>query len=303
MSLDGGMSMETILQILFNSLEKGSIYALAALGIILIIRTSFTVNFAFGRIGMFTAFITVYFMNHILSSIWLGAVVGIISAIVIGLIVDMVVLRHAHKVDIIGKQIVTLGLIIIISGITPLLFGINPFHLPKFINYVGQSDSLTIMNASIEYNGLFTVGIGLIFMVCLFFFIQKTKWGLAVRATASNEPTARLMGVPTKIVTMSAWAIAGAFGALAAIMIAPSVNVKPDMMDSIQVIALIACVLGGFQTFYGPVIGAYLIAFSRNVFTYYISSVWGESLMYVLILLFIVFRPQGLIGKKIVKKV
>lgn len=295
--------METILQILFNSLEKGSIYALAALGIILIIRTSFTVNFAFSRIAALTAFITVFFMEMMHVSIWIGVLAGILSAVMIGFIVDFFVIRRAQKVDIIGKQIVTFGLIIIISGITPLLFGIEPQKLGRFINYIGSSDSFSIGSASIKYNGILTIGIGIVLMLALFLFIQKTKWGLAIRATASNETTARLMGVPTKIVTMVAWAIAGIFGTLAAVFIAPSIGVKPDMLDSIQVIGLIAVILGGFQTFYGPVLGAYLIAFSRNILTYYVSSVWGESLMYVLILMFIVFRPHGLIGKKIVKKV
>jgi hypothetical protein len=72
---------------------------------------------------------------------------------------------------------------------------------------------------------------------------------------------------------------------------------------NIPLVALIACVLGGFQTFYGPILGAYIIAIGTNLLTFYVNSVWGTQIMYLLILLFVVFRPQGLIGKKIVKKV
>ena len=74
-------------------------------------------------------------------------------------------------------------------------------------------------------------------------------------------------------------------------------------MDSVQVNAFIACVLGGFQTFYGPVIGAYIIAVLTNLFSYYISSVWGTQLLYLLIIVFLCIRPVGLIGKKTIKKV
>lgn len=70
-----------------------------------------------------------------------------------------------------------------------------------------------------------------------------------------------------------------------------------------RVSALIACVLGGFQTFYGPVIGAYIIAVLNNMMLYYVSSVWGQQIVYLLIILFIVFKPVGLVGKKVTKKV
>jgi branched-chain amino acid transport system permease protein len=86
-------------------------------------------------------------------------------------------------------------------------------------------------------------------------------------------------------------------------MNAPTTTVTPNLMDSVQLNALIACVLGGFQTFYGPVLGAYIIGIVKNLFVYYISSVWGDQLLYISILIFIVFRPHGLIGKKVIKKV
>ena len=74
-------------------------------------------------------------------------------------------------------------------------------------------------------------------------------------------------------------------------------------MDMVQVSALIACVLGGFQTFYGPVIGAYIIAVLNNMLLYYVDSTWGSQIMYLIIIIFIVFKPVGLIGKKVTKKV
>jgi branched-chain amino acid transport system permease protein len=140
-------------------------------------------------------------------------------------------------------------------------------------------------------------------MGVLFYVLQKTKMGLAVRTTASNEPVARLMGVPTRRVTLAAWALAGVLGCLSGVMIAPTTTVTTSLMDAVQVNALFGCVLGGFQTFYGPVLGAYIIGIGRNFLVYYVSSIWGEQIMYLLILIFLIFRPNGLIGKKFVKKV
>lgn len=291
--------MDTFIQVILRSLETGSIYALAALGIIIVFRTSLVVNFAQGVIGMFNAFVVTYCFNSIGLPLWLAIIGGVISSIIMGLLIDVIIIRHTKKVSPDAKQIITLGLMMIILGITPLFFGVDPLRLPRLI----ESGDIKLLGASISYNGLFNITFGLAVMATLFYILQKTKWGLAVRTTASNEYTAKLMGVPTKTVTMGAWAVAAALGVLSGVMVAPMTSVTLNLMDEVQVIGLIACVLGGFQTFYGAVIGAYIIGISRNLLLYYGSSVWGGQILYILILLFLVFRPHGLIGKKIVKKV
>lgn len=291
--------MSTFFQILFSSLETGSVYALAALGIIIIFRTSKTTNFAQGSIGMFNAFSATFALINLGLPAWLGALVGMITAFLTGILVDLVIIRRAKKTSAVSKQIITFGVLMLFVGVAPMIFGSAPLNYPRFI----ETGSVVIFGATISYNAILNIVVGLSIMGGLFYFLQKTKWGLAVRVTASNEQTARLMGVPTSMVTMGAWAIAAALGTLAALMLAPAITVNVSMMDNVQTNALIACVLGGFQTFYGPVIGAYLIGITKNVLIYYVSSTWGEPLLFTLILLFIVIRPNGIIGKKIIKKV
>lgn len=291
--------MSTFLQLLFSSIESGSVYALASLGIIIIFRTSRMANFAQGSLGMFNAFIATYFLILTNCPTWLAAIIGMITAFGFGVLVDLIIMRRAKKVSAVSKQIITFGIIMLFLGIAPMIFGTSPLSFPRFL----KNGTISIAQASVTHNAILNISVGLAIMVFLFFFLQKTKWGLAVRVTASNEQTAQLMGVPTKKVTMGAWAVAAALGTLSALMLAPAITVNVSMMDNIQVNALIACVLGGFQTFYGPVIGAYAIGLSKNLLSYYISSTWGEAIMYTFILIFIVFRPNGIIGKKVVKKV
>ena len=291
--------MSTFLQVILRSLETGSIYSLAALAIIIVYRTSNTVNFSQGAIGMFNTFVVTYLFGSIGVPLWLAIIGGVISAIIMGLLIDVLIIRHTKKVSAVAKQIITLGLMMIILGITPLLFGVDPLRLTRLM----ESGDIVMLGASISHNGLFNIVFGLAVMASLFYILQKTKWGLAVRTTASNEYTAKLMGVPTKMVTMGAWAVAAVLGVLSGAMVAPMTSVTLNLMDDIQINALIACVLGGFRTFYGPVIGAYIIGISRNLLLYYVSSIWGEQILYILILLFLIVRPFGLIGKKIVKKV
>lgn len=295
--------MGTFIEIILRSFEYGSIYALAALSIILIFRTSNITNFAQGVLGMFNTYIVAKAVQTFNIPIYFAVFIGMASALLLGFIIDFVVIRRANHISPVSKQIITLGLISIILGIAPMVFGVYDMSLPKFI----PTGSLNLLGASISYNALLNIGLGIVIMLAMFYILQKTKWGLAVRTTASNERTARLMGVPTKTVTMIAWGVAGALSVLAGVMTAPFSNVSLTFMNDVQVIALLACVLGGFQTFYGPVIGAYIIAIGSNLLQFYMKTppgtIWGKPLLYILILVFLVVRPFGLFGKRTVKKV
>ena len=289
----------TLLQILLRSLETGGIYALAALGIIIIFRTSNITHFAQGAMGMFNTYLAAVLVDLMDLPLGIGVVAAILMAVILGCLVDFIIIRRVKKVAPITKQILTLGLIMVFVGLAPMVFGVDPLSLPKF----SPAGHIPVAGTKLSYNGLLNIALGIIIMLVLFYVLQKTKMGIAIRTTASNEPVARLMGVPTRNVTLFAWALAAVLGALAGIMNAPSTTVTTGVMDTVQINALIACVLGGFQTFYGPILGAYIIAIGSNLLNFYVSSVWGTQIMYLLILLFVVFRPQGLIGKKIVKKV
>lgn len=290
--------MSIFIQIFLNSLEAGGIYALAALGIILIFRTSNTTNYAQGSLSMFNAFIATYILLGTGLPPYVVAVLGMLSAFLVGVLVDRIVIANAQKVNPVAKQIITLGLIMIFLGLAPMIFGTDPLQFPRFIY-----GSHTIMGATISYNAIVNISVGIVIMLFLFIMLQKSKWGLSVRATASNEIVAKMMGIPTSLITMASWAIAAALGTLSALMLAPTTSVSISMMDGVQIIAFLACVLGGFQTFHGPVVAAYIIGFSSNFISYYISSTWSDSILYILILIVILFKPTGLFGKKIVKKV
>lgn len=291
--------MSIFIQIFLRSLETGSVYALAALGIILVFRTSNITNFSQGALGMFNTFVVVSIFNNFGVPLWVAIIGGLISALLIGMMIDLVIIRHTKKVSPVAKQIITLGLIMILVGLAPIFFGVDPLNLPRLI----PEGNLTLVGANISYNGLFNILFGLMVMGGLFYILQYTKVGLAIRTTASNEYTARLMGVPTKTVTLGAWAVGSMLGVISGVMIAPTTTVTLNLMDVVQINAFVAAVLGGFQTFYGPVVGAYIIGVVSNLLLFYVSPVWGGQILYVLILLFLTVRPYGLFGKKVVKKV
>lgn len=293
--------MSDLIGVILRSLEYGSFYALAALGIILVYKTSYTTNFAQATIGMFSTYFVAKLIHDYGFSLYLALPIGIVSAIAIGVLIDVVIIRNANKVSPIGKQIITLGITSILLGIAPMLFGVYNLNMPRLI----PQGEANILGASISYNGLFNIGFGAFVMVVLFVIIQRTKLGLAIRTTASNEMIARMMGVPSKSITMLSWAIAGVLALLSGVMTAPYSSVSLTFMNDIQITAFLAAVLGGFQTFYGAVIASYLISVVLNVYQVYMpmGTVWGKPVIYGLLLLVMYFRPYGIFGKKMVKKV
>lgn len=291
--------MAEILRIIFNSLETGSAYALAALGIVLIFRTSKTTNFAQGMIGALNAYVAAYVALNQGLSIWVVTVIALFTAFLTGITIDTLMIRPAKKVLPVSKQIITLGIIMIILGIIPFVFGVNNFQLASFF----PTGSIDILGATLRFNTIFVITVSFAVMGFMFWFIQKTKWGLAIRVTASDEETSKLMGVPTATVTMLSWAAAAMLATLAALFVAPRVSVYPNMLLNVQISAFFASTLGGFSTFLGPVVGSYIIAFLRNFTTFYISDIWGNVIVYVGILVFLYFRPYGIFGKKPQKKV
>lgn len=293
--------MSEMLEVILRSLEYGSIYALASLGIVLVYKTSYTANFAQGMIAVFSTYVVAKLVNDSGVNFYLAILCGILSAIFLGVGIDFLVIRPAKNVDPIGKQILTLGMTSILLGIAPMIFGVYNLNMPKFI----QTGVFTILGAQMTYNGLVDMLIGFVAMVGMFYVLQKTKLGLAIKTTASNETVSRMMGVSTKNITMFSWATAGVFSLLSGIMAAPYSTVSLTFMNDILIIAFLACILGGFQTFYGAVIASYLIAVVLNLYQVYMpnGTVLGVPIVYALLLVVMYFKPYGLFGKEVVKKV
>lgn len=290
--------MDLFLQNIVGGLQSASMYGLAALGLVLIYKTTGVINFAQGEFGMFNAFVAAWlYANGV--PVALAIILTLIIAGIVGFMVEWGVMRHAIKIDPLGKMIMTMGFVMIAQGLAPMFFGNNPLYFPKLL----QGDPINIGGLSILPNTILIIFITLAVMGGLFYVLQKSKWGLAIRVTAENVNTAKLMGVPTKYVSMAVWTLATILGAMAATMVAPLTTVNVTMMADIHLKSFISAVLGGFATFYGPVVGAFIIGILNNLIGFYISSKWATAILYVFILIVLIVKPTGIFGKKHIKKV
>ncbi|MDR3050779.1 MAG: branched-chain amino acid ABC transporter permease [Oscillospiraceae bacterium] len=290
--------MAAFFQNIVGGIETGSMYALAAMGLVLIYQTAKLNNFSQGTLGMFNAFFcTSLFRAGV--PLLVAILLALVFALILGALIDTVVISGIKNISALGRQMITLGLIMVFQGLAPMLYGTNPFSFSKMIS----ASALDLWGVKVLPNSFLIIGLTCALMLGLYFFLERSNWGLAVRVTAANPMTAKLMGVPIRRVTMGAWGVATALGCLSALMVAPITNINVSMMENIHLNSFIASVLGGFQTFYGPVIGAFIIGVANNLIGYYISSKWSLAILYAFILLFIVIRPNGLFGKKTINKV
>ena len=303
------MQLSAYLTILVGVIPSMCAGVLATFAVTLIFKTSYTTNFAQGVISALGAYVAVEFTLAHGQPLWAVAAIGVLAAFLIGVTIDVLIFRNGRFVNALGKQIITMGLISIFIGLIPFVFKVAHFESVPALPFVHLSKGFRLGEVFIPYNTLISLAISMVLLVFVFILLQKSKWGLSVRATASNELVAGMMGVNTKVITAVSWGIAGAFGAVAAIIYIGNVTLSNGyIMTTTQINAFLAGILGGFATFYGPIWGCVII-YMLNVLIGCVCvhvqalSNWKEAIVYLLVMLLVLWKPQGLFGKKMVKKV
>lgn len=308
--------MAEFIMVLFSALSQAAILSLVTLGIVLIFRTSVTTNFAQGLIGTFVAYFVTIFQVNTLQSLFpqmelflqviLSIMSGMILAFIIGLIIDIVFIRLSKFPNPLSKQMITMGLVLVFTGLIPTIFKsfIDNPPTPKRLTNAILTFQISGESVNLQWHNIYSILIAIGVIGIIFILLKYTKWGLGLRATASNEPVASLMGVNTRLITAMSWAIAAAIGSLAASLYAPNVQtLSVGMMVFMQVNAFLAAVLGGFTSFAGPIIGAILIPVASVLLYWQVTKTWSLVIVYIIILFVVLIKPQGLFGKKIAKKV
>jgi branched-chain amino acid transport system permease protein len=304
------MTFYLFLQIFLLNITDLCVLALATTGIVLIFKTSVTTNFAQGTMATFGAFAAAKILLSLTATtdyslttrLILAMLVSALTSFLIGLFIDVVIIRNSKFANPVGKQMITMGLVLVLLGIMPLIFGTLPLTIEAF-SYDVQIFTIGSDMFILPNHNWYVLLITIFLLATLFIALRFTKWGLGVRATASNEVVAGMMGVNTRLITAISWAIAGALGGVAAFLYSPVGSaVSVAFMTPVQVNAFLASVLGGFSSFGGPLVGVLLINLFSSMASFF-DSVWASVIVYVMILLLVLAKPLGLFGKKTAKKV
>ncbi len=307
------MGIVGLIQPFASSITYICVLVLATFAITLIFKTSATTNFAQGTVAALGCYVASHFLTQYGWGIWPSLLLGIVAGILCGLFIDLVIFRNGRNVNLVGKQIITMGIVSLIGNGVPMIFKYaSPPKIPSLVNMEHLKINIGGEILTITGHSLVCLGLTLAIVIVLFILLRFSKWGLGVRTTASNEYVAQMMGVNTYAITAISWSIAGGLGALACVMFTGE-NGSLDnafIMTGFQVNAFLAGILGGFGTFFGPIVAAVIIPLFEVIVGLFANiegltkiTGWTKIITYVAVMIAIYIRPNGLFGKKTVKKV
>jgi branched-chain amino acid transport system permease protein len=292
--------MELFLQQVVAGIATGGIYACMALSVVMIYQAIHHLNFAQGEMAMFSTFIAWQMMQWGLPYLLVFPLTVAIS-FVGGFILERVVFKPIENAPVLSHIVVFIALFAIFNSVAGFIwdFTIKAVESPFGNGPVFGSNLLSAHQAGM-------IGVTLFMLVLLWLFFSFTRVGLAMRAAAANPESARLVGIRVSRMTALGWGMAAAIGAVAGMLIAPVVFLEPNMMLSILLYGFAGAVLGGLTSPLGAVLGGFAVGVIENLAGTYIPVIGAElklTIALFLIVLVLVFKPEGLMGRRVVQRV
>jgi branched-chain amino acid transport system permease protein len=296
--------MSLFVERMFNGLADGSIYALLALALVVVFRSTGQLNFAQGEIGTFGAF----FASTLTLSgmaVWPAFFCAMLLGLVICAALERVVVRPIEARSPGAVIVALIGAYLAINQLAAMIWGVDARSLPS--PFPDEADDFVrILGAPIRIARLGTIAVLLVVVVLLYLMFNKTKIGLAMRVVANDQRSSNLVGIRVGHILVLGWGLAGAIGVLSACLLAPSAGLTGTLMLGPFLLASVAAVLGGLDSPWGAVVGGLLVGVLQALIVGYGGFLGADMLfpvMLVLLLGVLIFRPAGLFGTERVERV
>ncbi len=291
--------MDKFLQLTLTGLTSGAVYALVAVGFVLIYKSSDVINFAQGEFLLIGAYLAYFFMGQLGLHWSIGIILTILVAAALGVIIERLVLRPLIGEPIISVIMVTIGLASLLKAIVGGIWGINPQVFPAFI----PKTEVHIFNAVVTADKLWAIGIALAFLLIFTIFFRYNKEGIAMRAVADDQQAALSMGISVQRIFALAWSIAAMTAAVAGIIVANVLEVSPNL-SGVGLHVFPVVILGGLDSIPGALIGAVIIGLLEAYAGGYVGDgSLAQVISYVVLLVILMVRPYGLFGQEIIERV
>ncbi len=300
------MNINFFFEVLIGGLLSGVMYALVAIGFVLIYKASGVFNFAQGAMVFFAALTCVGIMDKFGLSLWLAIPLTMLTMIVLGMAIERVVLRPLVNQPEITLFMATIGLTFFIEGLAQLMWGSQVHKLDLPIEDVPMPFLMEHFNIIISQFDVVAAGICALLVICLALLFSKTKVGRALRAVADDHQAALAVGIPLQRIWAVVWGVAGLVAMVAGLLWGARNGVQ-FALTFIALKALPVLVLGGFTSVPGAIVGGLIIGASEKLAEVYLGPMVGGGIEgwfpYVLALLFLLVRPEGLFGEKIIRRI
>ena len=292
--------MESIIEQIINGMRSGSIYALIALGYTMVYGIAKMINFAHGDIimvGAYTLYVSIAKLNM---PVWLAVITTIVVCAVLGITIERIAYKPLRKAPYLAVLITAIGMSFLLQSIALLIFNANPITVKSIITL----KAVTIGGVTITGTTMITLIVTFICMVALTLFINKTKAGSAMRAVSEDKEAAQLMGINVNRTISMTFAIGSALAAVAGIMfVCQFQSIKPTLGALPGIKAFVAAVLGGIGSVPGAMLGGILLGIIESVSKAYISTELSDAIVFGVLVLVLLVKPSGLLGKNRIEKV
>jgi branched-chain amino acid transport system permease protein len=287
-----------IFSLLIDGLSVGSVYALVAVGLVMLAQSTGTLNFAHGDFMMFSTFVAYAFVVQLKLPFALALLASLAVAAIVGMSVERLIIRKLIGGVMSASIMATLGIAYILQGIAKNIWSDNIFRFPEFF----PTGFIQIGSARIAPQSLGVIVSTLVIITILYLFLNRTKAGTALRALTQNRQAATLMGIRVTRMYSLSWALGGVLAALAGIVLAPTLYLS-TAMGGITFTGIIAAIIGGFGNIYGAIIGGYILGIFSSILPLFIPTELQGIIPFVLLMVVLFIKPTGIIGKRTVKKV
>jgi branched-chain amino acid transport system permease protein len=285
--------MASFIQLLVSGLATGAIYALIAVGFTLLWQTSQTINFAQGEFVMLPAFFILIAMNYG-APFWLACLVGIaVSIVVLGITFKVIIVDPMLKHGVLPLVISSIALALFLKEAVKDFYSSQAQPFPVLVD----AADVHVFGAVISSQSLVVLAVAIATVVGMTFLLNKTRLGRMMQATAQNPILARILGVPVRRMVLYTFLLNAVLCAIASILISPIYLAKFTNGETLGMAAFLAAIIGGFNQVRGAILGGIILGILDNLSAAYLSSQYRAAFPLLILIVVILVRPQGLLGR------
>lgn len=288
--------MDIVPQLIVNSIIAGAIYSMVALGFNLIYGTAKFFDLGYGVLTAVGGYAVFYFSKMLGFDIYVSIILGVFIAGLIGFIIEKLVYKklRVRKASSMVFIVASLGVMTALQALIAIIFSSQFQVFPRSIS----TQTFDVFGGIITGVQLIILVLSILIMFSLVFVLRFTKFGKAVKAVSDDEEVSKIVGIDTDKIISKVFFIGSSIAGLAGILIGFDTGIEPTMGFSLLLKAVIASIIGGVGNIYGGVLGAFLLGFVENFGIWKISGEWKDAIAFTVLIIFLLFRPNGILGKK-----
>lgn len=288
--------MDIVPQLILNSIIAGAIYSLVALGFNLIYGATRFFNLAHGVLAAAGGYAVFFFAKNLGWNLYFSVIIGVILAGLMGYVLDKFIYRPLRKRKASGLVLLvaSLGVFTAIQAIIAILF---TSQFQTLSQNMGTQKIYEITSGVITQTQLIILIAGILIMFGLIFILNRTNFGKSIKAISDDEEMAKIIGINTNKIIGYVFFVGSAIAGFAGIMVGFDTGIEPTMGMGLLLKGVIASIIGGIGNIYGGVAGSFLLGFVENFGIWKISGEWKDAIAFILLITFLIFRPQGIFKK------